>query len=239
MLIHEVWDLLHKHPTPVIKPRPKSKILLQRIGKINKEFFIHFFVVVTIELALVSVFSKVHGTYFPNLDVYSHTFAWVYLTVVALPMIYLIYRHHIPATSLGIRYQNAVKSSMQSLLITSVMVFALCLYKDWDINDLARFFFTPWAAVYLLHSYIQELIARGMLQGMLCRLMTNYHPIYPIALASMIFSLFHLQFGLLAVALTFLSGLVLGTIYQQQKNLMGVTLMHFILGWIAFSSGML
>lgn len=237
--IHEVWDFIHKHPPLILESQPKANSLFARFNQINKKFFIHFFVVVIIELTLVSLFAKVHDLYFPDLNVYSHTFAWVYLTIVALPMVYLIYRHHIPYNYLGIRYKNAYKSSLEALLFTTIIATIICFYKDWGIGDLAKLFFTPWAIIYLLHSYIQEIIARGMLQGVLCRLMADSHPIYPISLTSIIFSLFHLQFGLSAVLLTFIAGIVLGLIYQREQNLMGVTIIHSIIGWIAFGSKML
>ena len=81
---------------------------------------------------------------------------------------------------------------------------------------------------------MQELVARGCIQGSIKKLLNDSTGGLSIVVGSMIFSSFHAQFGLIVVFATFLSGLVFGYIYNKDQNLAGVSLLHYVLGTIMF-----
>lgn len=53
--------------------------------------------------------------------------------------------------------------------------------------------------------------------------------------AAVIFGMFHSHFGLAAIIITFFSGLFFGYLFLRQQNLLGVTLVHWLLGLLAYT----
>lgn len=82
---------------------------------------------------------------------------------------------------------------------------------------------------------LQELLARGALQGLLEKFLTNKHrTALSITMTSLIFSSVHLIFSLpLAIAVFFIS-LFLGWLYSRTHNLAGCCLSHAIIGILGF-----
>ena len=60
-----------------------------------------------------------------------------------------------------------------------------------------------------------------------------------VVLASVLFGVFHLHFGVMAVVMTAISGILFGMLYLRHRNLVGPTLVHFFAGGAAFWSGLL
>lgn len=94
-----------------------------------------------------------------------------------------------------------------------------------SINGIYCIFFVP----------LQELLARGALQGLLEKFLTGkYKVVQSITMTSLIFSSVHLIFSVyLAVAVFFVS-LFLGWLYSRTHNLAGCCLSHAIIGFLGF-----
>ncbi len=77
----------------------------------------------------------------------------------------------------------------------------------------------------------EELIVRGGLQGCLDTFLTNKNKVFTsIFLSNLIFSTTHLYISLQLSLLAFFSGLFFGWLYSRNKNLIGVTISHCMLG---------
>lgn len=67
----------------------------------------------------------------------------------------------------------------------------------------------------------------------------NDDGIKPVILGAIIFSLIHIHIGIIAVIITFVGGIIFGIFYLRHNNLIGVTLLHYSGGVVAFLSGTL
>ena len=89
------------------------------------------------------------------------------------------------------------------------------------------------AANYLMTSFIQEFLARGVMQNCIKVLVKiKYQKFFCVLLTSMLFSLMHIPFGFIFMIGAFLLSLILGYIYERQKNLWGCFLLHWVCGYL-------
>jgi membrane protease YdiL (CAAX protease family) len=81
---------------------------------------------------------------------------------------------------------------------------------------------------------LQELIARGLLQGLIERFIVSKHrTVLAIVISNSIFGVFHLYLSLAAAVATVVLGIYLGSIYVRTRNLIGVCIAHAIIGtWV-------
>jgi len=64
---------------------------------------------------------------------------------------------------------------------------------------------------------LEEILYRGILQKYLTKAMKKAHPLIPIAIASIVFSIFHLQFT--KIPILFFSGFLFGYIYYKTQKI--------------------
>jgi len=95
--------------------------------------------------------------------------------------------------------------------------------------------------VYIIHSPLQEIVARGFLQSSLMQLLRlPYARWWAIVISNMIFSAYHLHISLLAFTGAFVAGLFWGWLYSRSYSLLGVTLSHILIGlWATFFLGII
>lgn len=179
-----------------------------------------------------------------NIDVFTPTFAWVYLLIILLPTSVVIWRMKIPLRDLGVTTIGMKKSLIEGAVLSAVTM-VVAFAAAWALRVTGIHTGTPvpaeWGptAGYLFHSVLQELVARGLLQSSFQRFLDDKRGIQSVVLASTLFGVFHIHFGFMAVVVTILSGLLFGAVYLRHRNLAGVTLLHFFAGGAAFWSGLL
>jgi membrane protease YdiL (CAAX protease family) len=88
-------------------------------------------------------------------------------------------------------------------------------------------------------SFGQELLAPGIIQGSMQRLLMDEQGVRTITWSSAIFAILHINYGFIVVAVTFLAGLLFGYVYWRQKSLLGVSVLHGMLGIMAALVGIL
>ena len=95
------------------------------------------------------------------------------------------------------------------------------------------------AVYWLLVVPIQEMIARGALQGLFEHFLIGKHKVLiSIFLSNLVFSASHLFFSTFVSVLVLLGGLYIGWIYSRTHNLISSCLSHGILGtWLLFLMG--
>ena len=86
---------------------------------------------------------------------------------------------------------------------------------------------------YLLTAFVQEFLARGVIQTCIKYLVKiKYQKFFSILLTSLLFSLMHMPFGFPFMMVAFVLSMVLGYVYERQKDLWGCFLMHWICGYL-------
>lgn len=179
-----------------------------------------------------------------DVDIYTQLFAWQYLAILLVPSFLVIRHMGISIQSLGLTTRG-LKRSLSEGAVISVALYAL----TWVIAATLKYFDAlPGKALpfdllgtlsYFLHSALQEIIARGFLQSSFQRFLGDSNGLWSVLLASTLFGMFHLHFGLVAVLMTIATGCVFGLIYMRHQNVAGVTLVHYVMGVAAFNTGLI
>lgn len=90
------------------------------------------------------------------------------------------------------------------------------------------------AVSYIFTSFLQEFLARGVIQTSVKTLMrVKYQIPISILLTSMLFALMHLPFGFIFMFGTFILSIALGILYEQQKSIWGCFFLHWSVGYLA------
>jgi membrane protease YdiL (CAAX protease family) len=98
--------------------------------------------------------------------------------------------------------------------------------------------FWAWQLAYPLHCSLQELMGRGIIQGALQRFMTSGHPLTPIVMTSALFGVYHLYVSMAFAAITFAVSMALGLLYRRHTTLLGVCVLHYVLGLASVAIGL-
>lgn len=181
---------------------------------------------------------------------------WITTLIVFVASILLMIKMLITKVSLstiGICKRNLTKSLWESILLSIIffcfIIFVKFLAIEFGITKGPLFYtyknlvfytrgviLTDWQVVlygfvYALHSFFQELIARGSLQGMFVKFITGkFRNTLAIVLASLIFSSVHSYYGYGAVMAVFFPGLFWGWLYLRHGNIFGVSISHMMIG---------
>lgn len=183
-------------------------------------------------------------------NVYSTGFAWAYLILITLPVAYTVWHLKLAPSQIGITLQGwrrAVFEGVAASAVAIAVIYALShLMREGTVpgehatmSSMSVGMVILSRCGYALHSLIQEVMARGVLQTSLRRLLDDRSGVRSLLVASLIFGLFHSHFGLMAVAVTAISGVVMGAMYMRHGNLIGVTILHVAAGIAAFQVGIL
>ncbi|SOD99928.1 cyclic nucleotide-binding domain-containing protein [Caenispirillum bisanense] len=203
-------------------------------------FFIYALGLMTIGLLVNDILSK----QILDVDIFTPTFAWVYLLIIMIPTSLVIWRMKIPLRDLGITTIGMKRSIVEGAILSAATV-AVAFAAAWVLRTTGIHAGTPvpaeWGPTtgYFFHSVLQELVARGLLQSSFQRFLDDRRGLQSVVLSSTLFGVFHIHFGFMAVVVTILSGLLFGAVYLRHRNLAGVTLLHFFAGGAAFWSGLL
>ena len=93
---------------------------------------------------------------------------------------------------------------------------------------------TEGAYTYLFTAFIQEFLARGVIQTSVNSLMkVKYQKQFGVFLTSLLFALMHLPFGFIFLVSAFLLSLILGYLYERHGDLWGCAILHWSCGYLA------
>ncbi len=182
----------------------------------------------------------------PGIDVYSSEFAWSMLITLVLPSFILAWREKLPLKTFGITTANLGRDLAWSSTIT-LGVIALgvvgLLAAGYPVAEKASLkYVIQYGPSYVVHSFFQEIIGRGLMLGMMLRIFDSrtwaQRQLSNVAV-SLMFALMHIHFGLVTVAVTGVFSLLLGAYYMIYRNIAGPTLIHVVLGLAAFMLGLI
>lgn len=209
-----------------------------------RQLFGRLFVYTIGVMSIVTIANNLIARSILDIDLYSPITAWGALLVMLIPTLIAIRMMGLTRQDLGLSKVNLKRSLIEGAIASAILaalvaVLAVVL-KHYDLVDGKPTPFELWPALaYLVHSFLQELIARGFMQTSFQRFLDDEKGFSAVFLTSSLFGLFHLQFGFDAVILTLVSGVIFGWFYLRTRNLAGVTMLHFFAGAYAFWFGLL
>ncbi len=214
--------------------------------KVSKEFG-QLFIITVILFGLQSVVPDTSQGSTPLMQI---GFSWLRLLVYLVPFVPLLVLQRRPLATYGVTTAGWKRSLVEStiLLVVAAPLFTLFKYLTGPGGRLFPFTYFAgyplglvvlYFAVYPIHSFLQEFMLRGVMQGALQRFMIDSKPIVPITVTSLMFGMGHLYKDPMVAVLTFAISFLLGAIYNRHKNLIGVTVLHYFLGSLAQALGYL
>jgi len=210
----------------------------------TQQQFGQFFIYIIAMVAIGMVVSNVVATQIVAINVYTELFAWQYLAVLLVPSLVIVRLMRIPLSALGLTTVGLRRSLLEGAALSALflaLATVAVVVSRWlpAVPDIAVTVGLSAIPGYFLHTFLQELVARGLLQTSFQRFLRDRRGYQAVVLSAVLFGLFHIHFGLVAVVLTIVSSVLFGLFYLRHQNLAGVTLVHFFVGAIAFSLGML
>ena len=217
----------------------------------KREGFARFFVIMVVLFGVTNLVPMFLTTGLASMSpgIYMLT-SWAMLLLLLVPFASFTRGQQQPLATFGVTLRGAARSLIEGAILAAVIATPLLLFRagmreagepffTWKLEaSFTRALLVLHVLQYPFHSYLQEFIARGVVQGSLARFMSESHPVVPILLASCLFGIFHLYISLgFAVMLT-LGSVLFGLIYQRQRNLLGVTLVHVVLGLVTEAIGL-
>lgn len=196
------------------------------------------FLIFTISIFLVStmLFYLVAEDYVQ--DVYDPGFSWQTVFFLAVPCLLIIKIMKIPLADLGIKREGFWRSLGESVIICAVITTPAVIYlygfKETTTGDgMGVTVDGLFLIQYLAHSLFQEVGSRGLIQGLFQKFLNDTKGHRAVFMTSVVFSSLHITFGIDAVVITFFASIIFGYVYLRQKNLIGVTVLHYWLGVLA------
>ncbi len=196
-------------------------------------------------LSLYSITLKV-GTAFGWLSTGSTQLITLGLIPIILFVIgFYIRQHRGSWSTLGLTWKGGWRATRESLLACIPLIFLAIGLKAW----LVRQPWTPWfnqpifnwawpllpLIPYALFSIVQECIGRGIVQGILERVLDGkYRGLIAVLTATTLFSVLHLHYAQSTFVATFIAGLLFGWLYRRHQTLVGVSIAHFLLSVITW-----
>jgi CRP-like cAMP-binding protein/membrane protease YdiL (CAAX protease family) len=174
---------------------------------------------------------------------YERTIAWAGFIAFSLPVIYLINKIHFPIWEVLNMRPNWKRSLSEGLLISAVVCVPIVLaivgvitipgIKSIEKEFTALHLLYVMTPDYLAHSFIQELVARGIMQNAIQKLLRDEKGFKTVMVTAFAFAIMHAHLGVAMAIGTGVGSIVFGFLYLRHKNLLGVTLVHYFLGGFA------
>lgn len=211
--------------------------------------FGQFFIYILSLMAIGMIINNLMHTYLADISPYSLGFFIFYSLILLVPSLAIVVKLKMPMSAMGLTLHNWKRSLAEGIgiCIGVILLFTagVAVVRHLGLMPLKPFSLsvalTPWymPPVYFVHSAAQELFSRGFLQTSFEHFFNDRTGVKSIGFAALLFGLFHIHFGIGAVCITFLSSLAFGAIYRRHRNLIGVSLVHYIAGVWAFVCGLL
>ena len=171
---------------------------------------------------------------------YARLIDWGGFIVFAAPMLYLVKVIHFPLREVLSIRPNLKQTLRESLIISAVIFLAVVpaslgwISLPWvaQVNDQfdLKWFLIVFTPDYFLHSYTQELVARGIMQNAIQKFLRDEKGHRTVIICSLAFAVMHIHLGIVFALTTGFAGVVFGYIYLRHKNLLGVTIVHWVIG---------
>ncbi len=177
---------------------------------------------------------------------YWRVIVWAGFLSIAFPCFVYIRRTRFPLSDFGLTFDGWRQSLTEAAIVIAagsvILIVIAIAVKGPGGGEAGPLFDWKHAAgfgaiSYFLSAFLQEFIARGVLQGTFKRVIAARTDTLAIVSSSFIFASFHAIVGVRFVIVTFVVSLLFGYVYSRHRTLLGVTLIHAVLGMMLFVLG--
>lgn len=224
------------------------KMLQHAIDQQKEQNSFGRFYIATIVLFAVSSLVPDYANESPSFQL---AMRWLFLFLILMPAVYAVRQQEAPLSVFGVTLVGWKTAVKEGLLISAVLLPIIILFKiisspaaepliTWEtIDNYSSMQLLFYLVTYIPHAVIQEFIARGVGQGSLQRFMPESHFMRPILIASALFAILHLHLSIEAALFTLVISIVFGYVYYRHKTLIGVIVLHVLLGVSATALGLI
>lgn len=238
--LNEIYDtiLYNVTKTSIFRLRSSNRNYVKSLlTQIN---FGYFFILSLAILGLGNIIFLMTDSF--NINPHSIILSWTGLIALLIPNLILLKVFNLPLKDVGVTTYNWKKSSMEGMIIGSgIILVALIAYWIHTLSHPGSktileallqptVAFTPLDFLYFFHAYIQEFMARGVNQGSLQKFLKDDSGLKTIITTGAMFATLHISRGVEAASAAFMGSIFFGYIYLRHQNLIGVTIVHTVVG---------
>lgn len=220
----------------------------------NGTLFVYMILLFGVNGFVLHVISTYFGTYYDFADPVTkqwnthfilwaeRVISWSGLMAMVLPMIPLIKSIEFPIWDVLRLDRNFKRSLGEGLFISSLLIVTAWLVSagplevSWipRLKEFPSWYFCLVIVVpdYFFHSYLQELTTRGIMQNAIQKLLRDEDGRKTVLISSFAFGVMHAHLGMKVVFSAMIASAIFGYIYLRHKNLLGVSIVHYVTGVI-------
>ena len=212
--------------------------------------FGHFFIMVIMIFGVLSIGTALlAGEMSPVQEVAA---SWAYILTFLGPVVYYFNQSRdIALSDFGFTLDRWPQQVSEGVTAAALLTFVMipvkaqfyagsdALFSFRTMQSYSTLLFWVFFALYLPHSFLQEFLARGLIQGALHRFMAESPDWVPVVVAAFLFGIGHVHYSYGFAGVTFVTSLLFGTLYMRHRSLVGVTIMHYLAGLSAMALGII
>lgn len=212
--------------------------------------FGHFFIMVIMIFGVLSIGTALlAGEMSPVQEVAA---SWAYMLTFLGPVVYYFKQSQdIALSDFGFTLTHWPQQVSEGVTAAALLTFVMipvktqfyagsdALFSFRTMQSYSTLLFWVFFALYLPHSFLQEFLARGLIQGTLHRFMAESPDWVPVVVAAFLFGIGHVHYSYGFAGVTFVTSLLFGALYMRHRSLVGVTIMHYLAGLSAMALGII
>ena len=197
----------------------------------QRKQFILFFLITLVLFGIASTVQKLINTGLSPL--LQMLYSWAFLLLTFTPIAWFVWRLRLSLATWGLSFYKVSRAVSESLAAFAAMAIASIGFRlltkapddpffGWgSLATYTRAELVIFFIAYVPHSFLQELIGRGVIQGSLARFLPEYRPQVPVLLTSGLFGIFHLYVSVSFALITFIVSIIFGELYRRHGTLVG------------------
>ncbi|MCK6548190.1 cyclic nucleotide-binding domain-containing protein [Myxococcota bacterium] len=177
-------------------------------------------------------------------------YSWGFLLLIVALVVGFMHRHDSAPADFGLTLDGGLRSGVEGTLFGVALAGVVIggraasmspgdvLFTWGSVAAYPPALSATFFAAYPLHCFLQELVARGAIQGSLERMLRRHARAGATLVTAVLFGIFHLHVSIGFAIVTFAASLVFGAIYARHRTLLGVTITHTIVGLASVAAGL-
>ena len=207
----------------------------------------HFLFILILGFFMVISLEEFAEDFLPERTIAESTvFHWIYLIVGGIiPAILLFLKVDFPFRKVFAIKENFKKSLLDGLIFSTLgvaVIFGACVVlhpifpEEEFLPSFLSISFSATTLFYAFHSYLQQFF-RATIQLLIQRFLLDRKGYISVIVTALVFAIVHATYGFESMVVTLIIGTVFGLIYRRTYNLLGVSIVHFVLGSVYFHMG--
>jgi len=228
-----------------IEELKKKNVQIELLNSQRSLLSIVFVSIVLLITLYIFVLGIIHDQTFSNQFIAKFVTDYPVIEVISLAAVLIVVlTSNLRLIDFGLTFTGWKRSVIESLIVSGTLILLLVLikhlcnrylpglFRETRLFDFSYFGFTY--VTYLVVAPLQEFICRGAVQGTLEKILDiRYRGFFAILVTTFLFGAVHMMSSLNLAVASFITGWLWGWMYHRQKNLIGVSLSHFLIGNIS------